>query len=116
MAIKNIDKFATLRAPAQKIRSSFNNYLQTYASLGVGRPVANGYKERRVVKYVNPLEYSTSTTYIADLTGTTSIPSTNIIVRGSQTIDRYVPETIIITNYDAKKIPDSMKTTKHFSK
>ena len=108
MAIKNIEKFTTVKAPAVKIREQFYNYIQTYANLGLGRAISNGYSSSRVIKFVNPVEYSAGTTYIAD-GGARNMPSTPVCFRGSSPVDRFIPETIVGISYDFRQIPDDAK-------
>lgn len=110
MAIKNINKFTTVKAPAVKIREQFYNYIQTYANLGIGSAEANGYIFPRVVKFVNPVEYSAGTTYIANAGGY-NMPSTPVCFRGIDSVDRYIPETIVGTAYDYRQIEDNADGT-----
>lgn len=106
MAIKNIEKFTTVKAPAVKIREQFYNYIQTYANLGIGLAEANGYKYSRVIKFVDPVEYSAGTTYIANAGGSNT-PSTPVCFRGTDYTDRFIPETIVSVAYDYYEIEDS---------
>ena len=112
MAIKNIEKFATVKAPAVKIRDYFNNYLQVYGKLGIGRAEARGYAEERTVKLVSPVEYNAGTVYIADVTNKTSMPSNPALFHGSDASDRDMPVTIPPVD-SIWSIPDNMPTTTH---
>lgn len=112
MAIKNIDKFATLRAPAQKIRDSFYNYLQVHGNYGIGRAESGEFTFTRETKYIDPIEYSVGTTYIVDTSQTSPTPPTNpFIIRGTNETDRFVPKTFILRGGIYSIADDTNSTT-----